>query len=282
MASITLRPFTKADLSVVDPIMMAAYGSSTSMLPDLLRYLHVQPDGFFMACRNGEPVGLGGAVLYDRFARIGLLSVHPDVQGQGIGTALMRHLLAWIEGHGCEVTLLDARSGAVSLYRTFGFVEDAQAVVYLLQSPPIQPPAEEPQYFLERDLTAVASYDEQRFGAARSQVLANYLAETSQPAYLARTGQGGISGYLITQERRLGPWLSDTADVAERLLLQALSLPLARPLQVLSFAEHHEAQALLTRWGFSSGRTLQRMRRGGTAAIHNIRWIYGISSFILG
>lgn len=282
VASITLRPLTEADFFVADPIVMAAYSSQASMLPDLRRYLWAQPDGWFMAYLNGEPVGLGGAVLYDRFARIGLMSVHPDVQGQGIGTALMCHLLSWIEGHGCEVTLLDARAGAVSLYRKFGFVEDTQAIVYTQQSVPNQPLVEEPARFFEHDLPAVASYDEQRFGAARSRVLANYLAESPQPAYLTRNEQGAISGYLIAQERRLGPWLADTADVAEQLLLQALSLPLARPLQVLSFAEHQEAPALLTRWGFSPSRTLQRMRRGGTAMIHNTRWIYGISSFMLG
>lgn len=282
VASITLRPLTEADFSIADPIVMAAYGSQASMLPDLQRYLRAQSDGWFMAYLDGEPVGLGGAVQYDRFARIGLMSVHPDVQGQGIGTALMRHLLAWIEGHGCEVTLLDARGGAVSLYRKFGFVEDTQAVVYVQQSSPIQPLTAEPARFSERDLPAVASYDEQRFGAARSRVLAGYLAESPQPAFLVRNEQGVISGYLIAQESRLGPWLADTADVAEQVLLQALSLPLARPLYVLSFAEHQEAHALLTRQGFSAGRTLQRMRRGGTASMHNIRWIYGMSSFMFG
>jgi GNAT superfamily N-acetyltransferase len=98
--SLVLRPLTPHDFSSVDALLTAAYTPSTSMLDDLVRYHRLQPDGWVLALRDERPIGMGGALLYGACARIGLMAVLPEMQHQGIGVAILQHLLEWIAHRG--------------------------------------------------------------------------------------------------------------------------------------------------------------------------------------
>ena len=78
--SLTFRLLTASDFLSVDPLLTAAYDRSTSMLDDLKQYHRLQSDGWLLALHNTVPVGIGGALLYDTFARIGLVAVLPEMQ----------------------------------------------------------------------------------------------------------------------------------------------------------------------------------------------------------
>lgn len=56
----------------------------------------VAPDGWFAACVAGRVIGTVGAVSYGKVALVGFMTVHPDLQRQGIGRMLMEHVLAWL------------------------------------------------------------------------------------------------------------------------------------------------------------------------------------------
>ena len=49
---------------------MAAYDRPSSYEPILKRYLALQPDGWYLAHLDGEPVGLGGAVDFGLTDRV--------------------------------------------------------------------------------------------------------------------------------------------------------------------------------------------------------------------
>ncbi|GAA4282859.1 ribosomal protein S18-alanine N-acetyltransferase [Brevibacterium daeguense] len=75
-----------------------------------------------------EPVIIGFAGLAVSGPQSDILTIasHPAVRGQGVGTALLDHLLARARHHGCEVIHLDVRSDnavALRLYESYGFTE---------------------------------------------------------------------------------------------------------------------------------------------------------------
>ena len=122
--NISFRLLTEAELDVASDILAAAYhftGDHSEMVRDILA---LQPDGWWLALADGAPVGYGGAVDYGAFGYIGMLSIYPSMQNQGIGTALTRHILQWGEERACPTMLLDADERAARLYTRLGFIEE--------------------------------------------------------------------------------------------------------------------------------------------------------------
>jgi ribosomal protein S18 acetylase RimI-like enzyme len=86
----SFRLCTEADLVVADDILVAAYQFKGSRKKLLYHYLSLQPDGWWLALVDGNPVGFGGAVDYGAFSSVGMLSVYPSWQRRGIGEALTK------------------------------------------------------------------------------------------------------------------------------------------------------------------------------------------------
>jgi GNAT superfamily N-acetyltransferase len=127
--NISIVPFTGTDLVATDETVRLAYNVPDSRKEPLQRYLTLQPDGAFVAKEHGNIVGFAAALDYGAFAYIGLMSVHPARQKQGIGHRLMEQLLSWLEMRNCPTVLLDATPVGFPLYQQFGFSEDDTTVV---------------------------------------------------------------------------------------------------------------------------------------------------------
>jgi hypothetical protein len=111
--------------------------------------------------------------------------------------------------------------------------------------------------------------------------LARYYDEFAHRAFVARSPQGSIAGYLIAQAQRLGPWLAETPEAAASLLHQALPL-IAGNAQVLVPACNQEARILLEHAGFTPGKRWRAMRRGGAPDLQRRQWLYGYANFYVG
>ncbi len=281
--SVSLHPLTAADFEAVDPLLTAAYTRSSSMLPDLMLYHQHQPDGWFLARLDGLPAGMGGAITYGAIARIGLMAVHPDLQRQGIGQAIMEHLLEWAAVRGATTVLLDATPAGVPLYTRLGFATDDYARAYICSQPALLagPTAEAVKALQPADLPEVIAFDAERFGASRAAILARYGELLAGRAFVARDSRGSVAGYLIAQSQRLGPWLAETPEAAEALLHQALPLYPANA-QVLVPECNQAATTLLERAGFTPGRRWHSMRRGGVPDLQRRQWLYGYANFYFG
>ena len=109
---IVIRPLGDGDIEPLDPTLRAAYGVTFSRSAELRRNLAIQPDGWLIAERDGEPVGIVGVTRYDTFAYVGLMAVNPSAQRQGIGRMLMERLIARCEERGYG--LLDITPRAVT------------------------------------------------------------------------------------------------------------------------------------------------------------------------
>ena len=97
-----------------------ACGWSSAEKPELLHKALVASHSLFTAWDGTMLVGLGNAIS-DGYLVVYYphLLVHPEYQGQGIGTQLMRRLLARYEGFHQHLLIADGR--ALDFYRKFGF-----------------------------------------------------------------------------------------------------------------------------------------------------------------
>ncbi|HEY0757397.1 MAG TPA: GNAT family N-acetyltransferase [Ktedonobacteraceae bacterium] len=280
-----IRQLMPRDFPAVDPLLIAAYGSPTSMLDELARYYRLQPDGWITALRDERPVGMGGALLYGAHARIGLMAVSPELQQQGIGATIMRHLLQWSVQHGATTILLDATPAGAPLYTKLGFALEDTVSAYIQKQSYTASDAltNDTRQLQAEELPEVIKYDAGRLGVERVRVLSAYYEEFAGRTFVAHDGQGKIAGYLIAQrERRLGPWVADTPDIARSLLQHALRLPFAWSPMVLVPDCNQAAQQLLKEAGFLPGRQWQSMHLGGTPNLQHRQWLYGYANFYCG
>ena len=80
--------------------------------------------GFATLRRDGVPVGIGRISVEGGWAGVTSVDVAPDVRRQGVGTAVMRALVAWAAERGAEATYLQVRAAndaALRLYAALGY-----------------------------------------------------------------------------------------------------------------------------------------------------------------
>src|SRR5438309_6543910 len=138
LMSLSISPLTEADLVETDEVLKLAYNVPYSRKDSLQLYLALQSGGSFIAKNNGSVVGFGGVLDYGPFAYIGLMSVHPSMQKQGIGGLLLERLLSWLEARACPTILLDASTAGAPLYTRYAFIE-ADITVVMLQKQRLPP-----------------------------------------------------------------------------------------------------------------------------------------------
>lgn len=86
---------------------------------------------FLVAVARGEIIGMAechGGQRGLRFSAELSLSVHRDWRRQGVGTALMRHMLRWAQDnpliHRLELYVFPDNARAIALYEQLGFVHE--------------------------------------------------------------------------------------------------------------------------------------------------------------
>jgi ribosomal protein S18 acetylase RimI-like enzyme len=81
--------------------------------------------GFATLYRGGEPVGIGRVSVEGEWAGVTSVDVAPSVRRQGVGSAVMRSLLAWARERGAVASYLQVRAAneaALRLYAALGYV----------------------------------------------------------------------------------------------------------------------------------------------------------------
>jgi GNAT superfamily N-acetyltransferase len=281
--TITIRQMLPADLEAAGLIAMSAYGQKQSSEAVLRRYLTIQPDGWYLALLNDEPVGLGGAIDFGSFASLGMMSVLPAAQKRGIGQALMERLLSWLDERGCPTVLLNARPQAVTLYERCGFTtlqETRQFAFTRLVSESEELPGIS---LLEHaELPALAVFDQPAFGASRLSILSAYFERDPRRFFIARGAHGELEGFLVAGESNVGPWHAASAEVADRLLRQALRLTYTTGRFLVSVLEsNHQAQELFARHNGQLFATLAHMSRGQLLPRDSQQRLYSMASLML-
>jgi GNAT superfamily N-acetyltransferase len=117
---IRIRPMTLDDLPLGMHLKARAGWNQTEA--DWRRFLSLG-DGF-VAEWDGAAVGTTMTFLFGPVAWVAMVLVDEAVRGRGIGTALMRHALAHLDGRGVKSVRLDATPLGRPVYEKLGFVAD--------------------------------------------------------------------------------------------------------------------------------------------------------------
>lgn len=284
MASLEMLPLSARWLEPADEVLQAAFGTPGSRLDDLRRIVAVQPEGWHLARIDRQPMGTVGAMVYGDFAWIGMMAVLPTAQNRGVGRRLLTHILDWLEARGVRVALLDATAAGERLYRQFGFVEVDQACMYAQQREVKAANFPDRLELLQPgNLPEAVKLDRELFGGERGRLLEVFLSDYPQRGWLRRDEHNQVSGYLLAQERRLGPWVARTQQDAEALLAAALRLPYPQGGPVIvSPGGNQQARSLFRRYGFIQVQGLPHMQRGGSQHPCQRQFIYGQTSYAIG
>jgi ribosomal protein S18 acetylase RimI-like enzyme len=281
--TISIRTLSDADLEAADGILSSAFQRAESWQPELRLFLRLQPDGVFLASRDGIPAGMVASIIYSDYAYVGLMGIHQDSQRQGLGLALMEHLLAWMEKQKVPLVKLDASPAGQPLYEKLGFVPFGE--VYVFQRPVGQLDVQRTkgiQFITLQHLDRVAASDTQAFGADRSRLLHALLELYPGRAFLLQDEQKQVTGYLFAQAKRIGPWIMPGGGDPEWLLRQALSLPFNGSVSVVTPAENTDAVSLFQQLGFQVTRVNRHMAYGPGPVMGQRGTVYGQTSLSFG
>ena len=187
---------------------------------DWRRLLRLEPDGCFAARSGGRLIGTVTTTTYGRsVAWVGMMVIHPDHRGQGIGAALMRTALDHLSRLGIASVKLDATPAGRPLYESLGFAVEAELERWQGRA---NAGVTRTLTAASGDIDALTELDRSAFGADRSRLLELLVAEALGDPLVAESRANSSNGFALARRARvatyIGPVIAETARVAEGLL----------------------------------------------------------------
>ena len=264
-----LRPLSPDDVPAALGLCRQAGWNQTE--EDWRMFLTLAPDTCRAACVNGRLVGTVTVLPYGSFAWIGMVLVDESVRGQGLGTALLQEALAIVGPE--RAACLDATPLGRPVYTRLDFRADGE--LHRLErpagrdepmdAPPLDaagPPTLRP--WRPDDLSAIARWDRDVFGADRSLLLSRCARRAPHLAWIAETA-GETAGYVLGRSGHdfdhIGPLVARSVDVATALVAAALTR-VSRPSVLDVPAGRSGFLEWLRAVGFRVQRPFTRMSRG--------------------
>jgi ribosomal protein S18 acetylase RimI-like enzyme len=281
--SFIVKPFSERDMEGADLVLRAAFKTAYGRRNDIKRYLRVQPSCAFVAKKDNEIVGFGGALDFGRFSYIGLMAVDPKLQRQGVGGLILEKIMNWLGDRDCPTVLLDASPYGGPLYEKHGFADsDVTLVLQQIGEKKQSRDLAQCSALIEGELPKLVSFDTPRFGADRSKLLCTYFEDGPTRFLVSRDGGGLIDGFLVAQSRVIGPWIVSNLDAAEKLLVSALTFSFDDNPTVFVSESNKEAIELLSRYGFEKVRVQRYMYKGKPIQRDRRCSIYGQAALAFG
>jgi len=262
-----MRVMKETDLDAADTLRSLAGWNQARQ--DWLRLLALQPEGCFVAEQEGQVIGTVTTACYSgRLAWIGMLLVHPEQRGRGIGRALMRHALDYLRTEGVACAGLDATPAGEPLYLSLGFRPawtlarwEARAMKRTLP-PPLNVHVQPVQ---EAHWETIVDLDAHAFGAPRPHLL-RALARQGQATNVAADESGQVRGFGMRRAgasaHYLGPVIAEDPQCAVALIASLLQGLAGQPVYWDIPELNDAAVTLAEAYGFTRQRSLTRMVLG--------------------
>lgn len=260
---LAVRTMTLADLPLGMRLKEQAGWNQTEL--DWRRMLALEPTGCFVAELDGTPVGTTCACTFGPVAWVAMVLVEQSVRGRGVGKALMRHALDYLDGRGIRSVRLDATPLGQPLYEKLGFVVQFQLARYEgTLRPNNSPPPQGVMPAGRNDLPALVALDRAATATDRQKLLLRLYDEHPQAVRLSRSA-GGIDGFLMARPgaraTMLGPCIASPA-AGPLLLADAWRRFAGHPVYVDVPLENAAAVRSAEEQGLTVQRGLVRMCRG--------------------
>lgn len=245
---------------------------------DWVRLVRLEPKGCFLAVDDGIPAGTAAAVTFGWLGWIHSVIVLKELRRRGIGEALMRACLDFLDGRGVRTTKLDSVAGTESFYARCGFEQEYPSWRLLAEPVPGRPKVTR---LGPKDYPAVFAFDRESSGVDRTTALQAILRDHPDRAFVAKR-KGKVRGYIIARHGDyrdpVGPWLADPDDpgLATDLLGSVLAVGAGQEYRMCVGGYHEEALKIAESLGFEKASHSTRMVRG--AAFEESRSCYGMIS----
>jgi len=274
---VTIRRMNKDEIDLA--IEWAAREGWNPGLHDADAFYAADPNGFFIAEINGEPVGLASAVICDEyFGFFGFYIVKEEFRNQGIG---MKIFNARLEYMGNRTFGADGVVNMLDKYLQVGYTMAHKNARFegtgRLSESSLADINSVPFELLE-------SYDRLFFPAPRAAFLKSWI---SRPGSHGRVVMDGvkITGYGLIRPCRRGfkiaPLFADTPEIAEQLFDSLSGMAVDQPVFLDIPAPNQAALELVERHGMNKVFETARIYHGTIPELP-IHQIYGITSFELG
>jgi GNAT superfamily N-acetyltransferase len=119
---IEIRQMTIDDLRLGLQLSRQAGWNQTES--DWLRFMNMEPEGCFVAELDGCSVGTTTTCIFDQVAWIAMVLVDEGSRRKGVGTALLKHSLDYLERRQVKTIRLDATRTGQPVYEKLGFVPE--------------------------------------------------------------------------------------------------------------------------------------------------------------
>ncbi|MBI1832525.1 MAG: GNAT family N-acetyltransferase [Planctomycetes bacterium] len=261
-----IRPFTVADIPF--GLRLSAQNDWNQIEADWRRQLELEPTGGFVAERDGTAIGTACACVFDDVAWINLVLVDRPHRRQGVGTALMRHVLAYLDARGAASARLDATALGQPVYEKLGFVGEFSLTRFegIPSALAIRPASTESNIaaITMTDLPAIFTMDAVATHTRREKLLRRLLDADPRTARKYEWG-GRMLGYCFARPGarawQIGP-MQGTPDAGRALFLDAARRFAGRRIYVDIPTDNPAAIAAADLLGLTPQRSFLRMTRG--------------------
>ncbi len=199
-------------------IAMTDYERWGNAPADFERLINLDPTGCFVAREDAQKVGMITTTTFNDYAFMGGLIIEIDHRRRGIGEALMRHAIEYLQRKGTTSIELDATFQGVPLYRKLGFRDKYLSFRLMRSASGVSSTKPNcPDYTPEE----ILSLDKQLTGLDRSNILSRLMYEFNNSVHLIRTDE--LRGYAFVFPRadlmmQIGPVVAESDEIAASLL----------------------------------------------------------------
>lgn len=230
---------------------------------DFARLTTFEPEGCFIAWKNGFRVGMICSTGQGPYAFLSSLIVPEECRGRKIGEALMRRAMDFQLRRGAETLELDGVIPALPLYRRLGFRDKYLSLRFW--RPPGQMIPGNTTHERPAPLDAIAQFDYTKTGLDRSRILGRYYGEFNETLFAA--GSEAISGYAFVRQRAndirsIGPLIANSPIAAEKILSSIIDVLGDKRLAMGIPEINRTSAAMALRYGFVYDQPALRMYLG--------------------
>jgi len=263
-----IRTMTAADIPL--GMQLKAQNNWNQLEADWQRQLDLEPAGNFVAEIDGQPVGTACCCIFGDVAWINMVLVDRTQRGHGVGTALMRHILTYLDDQNVPCIRLDATALGQPVYAKLGFVGDFTLERYegILPSPPGRGAGGEGELGVVQvtplDLPELLAFDESVTRTDRAKLLPHMLLANPDCAF-KYAPHGRLVGYRLARPGsnawQVGP-IQGSAEAGRALMLQAASQFAGQRVYLDVPTANYEAITVMQSFGLTVQRSFLRMTRG--------------------